>query len=190
MPKTRKRAREKARLMFMGGESSSNAAIARELQLKPHTVASWRREEDWDALRLKADRRAAEKLVEQLSTDRAELNTRHFKLWDAILTRAVILLKDPGAHGVAGIERVAAILERAQKGQRLAKEMASAAEAAESANAQAAANLRMFTDMFITAVMEYVDDESTRENLRTAILRSLPEGPSSGTGEPGDEGVH
>ena len=33
MPKTRTRAREKARLMFVGGESSSNAAIARELQL-------------------------------------------------------------------------------------------------------------------------------------------------------------
>lgn len=162
----------------------------RVTQLKPHTVAAWRREENWDGLKLRADRRAAEKLVEQLSTDRAELNTRHFKLWDAILTRAVGLLKDPGAHGVAGIERVAAVLERAQKGQRLAKEMVSAAEAAEAAHAQAAVNLRMFTDMFITAVMEHVHDETTREKLRIAILRNLPEEPSPGTGEPGDEGVH
>jgi hypothetical protein len=48
----------------------------------------------------------------------------------------------------------------------------------------------MFTDMFITAVMEHVHDETTREKLRIAILRNLPEEPPPGTGEPGDEGVH
>jgi len=36
--------------------------------VKPHTVAKWRRDEDWDDLRLKIDLRAAEMFVERLAT--------------------------------------------------------------------------------------------------------------------------
>ena len=188
MPKLRKRARERARILFLSGELTSNAAIARRLAVKPHTIACWRREESWDALRLRADRRAAEKLVEQLSTDRAELNTRHFKLWEALLTRAVVMLKE-GEHSIGDLERIAAILERVQKGQRIAKEIATANEAAEAARLQAAADVRAFVDLFIAAVQEYVADESTREKLSMAILGGLPQGTLGGTGEPGDPSI-
>lgn len=190
MPKLRKRAREKARVLFLSGDLSSNAAIARRLAVKPHTVGAWRKEEGWDGLKLKADRRAAEKLVEQLSTDRAELNTKHFKVWEALLTRAVALLRDPDAQTVSGLDRVAGILERIQRGQRIAKEIATAAEAAEETRRQAAAEVRGFVDMFISAVKEHVEDEGTREKLCTAILGGLPAGPAQGDAEPGGEGVH
>ena len=56
--------REQARRLFLIGESSSNAEIARHIGAKPHTIGRWRREEHWDDLKLKVDRRAAEKLVE------------------------------------------------------------------------------------------------------------------------------
>ena len=189
MAKLRRRMREKARMMFLSGEMAANAAIGRQVGVKPHTVAAWRREEGWDELRMKADRRAAEKLVEELATDRAELNTRHFKLWEALLTRAVHLLKNVDTQTVAGLERIASILERAQRGQRLAKEVATAAEAAEAARLQAAADVGGFVDVFISAVKEYVADEETRDRLRLAILGGLPQGTLGGTGEPGDPSI-
>lgn len=190
MPRVRRRAREQARLLFLSGELASNAAIGRRVGAKPHTVALWRRQESWDDLRLKADRRAAEKLVEQLATDRADLNAKHFKLWEALIGRAVAMFRDPGSQTVAGLERIASVLERAQKGQRLAREMATSAEDAEAARMQATADLRAFVDLFISAVKENVSDESTRDRLRLAILRGLPEESPGGAGEPGDPGVH
>ena len=60
MPKAPSKVREDARRLFLTGESSSNAEIALRLRLKPHTVGEWRRQEDWDALKLKVEQRAAE----------------------------------------------------------------------------------------------------------------------------------
>ena len=189
MPKLRRRMREKARMMFLSGEMASNAAIGRRLGVKPHTVGAWRKEEGWDELRMKADRRAAEKLVEELATDRAELNSRHFKLWEALLTRAVQLLKTGDTQNVTGLERIASILDRAQRGQRLAKEIATAAEAAETARIQAAADVRDFIDLFISAVKEHIDNEETRDRLRRAILGGLPQRTPDGTRQPGNQSV-
>ena len=56
--------REEARRMFLTGEVETNAEIAARLGVKPHTIGAWRRQEDWDGLRLKVDRRAAELFVE------------------------------------------------------------------------------------------------------------------------------
>ena len=185
MPRRRTHAREQARVLFLSGEMSSNAAVGRHLGIKPHTVAEWRKEEGWDELRVKADRRAAEKLVEQLATDRAELNSRHFKLWEALLTRAVSLLKDERNYSVKGLEQISSILHRAQQGQRLAKEIATVAEAEERARLQAASDIRAFIDLFISTVKEHVSDENTREKLRHAILRGLPQESPDGASKPG-----
>ena len=54
-----KKTRERARELYLTGEITAVAEIARRLKVKPHTVGSWKRQEDWDALRLKIDRRAA-----------------------------------------------------------------------------------------------------------------------------------
>ena len=57
------KSREEARRLYLTGEISTNAEIAARLKVKPHTVGTWRRQEDWDGLRLKIDRRAAELFV-------------------------------------------------------------------------------------------------------------------------------
>lgn len=189
MPKIRKQAREQARILFLSGEIASNAAIGRQLQVKPHTVAEWRREEGWDELKLKADRRAAEKLMEQLATDRAELNAKHYKLWEALLGKAVAMLRDPANQTVRGLEQISTILHRAQQGQRLAKEIATVTEAEDRARLQAASDIRAFIDLFISAVKEHVSDDETREKLRTFILRGLPQEPPDGACEPGHAGI-
>jgi Rad3-related DNA helicase len=189
MPRVRQKAREQARVLFLSGELASNAAIAKRLHVKPHSVAAWRREEGWDALRLKADRRAAEKLVEQLATERAELNAKHYKLWEALLGRAVAMLRDDSRHTIKGLEQISNVLSRAQQGQRLAKEIATVAEAEERARLEALADVRSFVDLFITSVKEHVTDEATRDRLREAILARLPQEPSERTREPGDESL-
>ena len=189
MARTSRQIREQARLLFLSGQQSSNAAIARQLRVKPHTIGGWRRLERWDELKLKADRRAAEKLVEQLATDRAELNVKHFKLWEALLSRAVSMLKDESSYSVKGLEQISNILQRAQQGQRLARELSTATEAEEKARLQAAADLRAFVDLFITAVKEHVTDEDTREKLRQEILGGLPTEQTEGAGEPDGESL-
>ena len=74
MPKAALKVREEARRLYLTGEMTSNAEIAIRLGVKPHTVGSWRRDEDWDGLRRKIDRRAAEMFVEKIATDRVTLN--------------------------------------------------------------------------------------------------------------------
>ena len=65
----------------------ANAEIATHLKVKPHTIAAWRKAEGWDDLRIAVDKRAAEKLVEEIATDRVALNRRHFKFWELSLAR-------------------------------------------------------------------------------------------------------
>ena len=79
--------REEARRLFLTGEISSNAEIAARLEVKPHTIGKWRKTEDWDGLRLKIDRRAAELFVEKIATDKVTLNITHHKLWSLLLTK-------------------------------------------------------------------------------------------------------
>src|SRR5882672_5301297 len=115
--------REEARRLFLTGEAPSVAEIARRLKTKPHTIAAWKREEDWDGLRLRIERRAAERLVEQLAGERVELNARHFKFWDVIGSKVVELVKKGrlADEEIKGLDRLSAILDRMQKGQRLAR---------------------------------------------------------------------
>ena len=79
--------REEARRLYLAGEVDTNREIAIRLGVKPHTVGAWRREEDWDALRLKIDRRAGELFVEKIATDRVTLNLRHYKFWELVLAK-------------------------------------------------------------------------------------------------------
>lgn len=123
MARYSKSKREEARQLYLSGEISSVAEIARRLNTKPHTVGIWRREEDWEGLRLKIDRRAAEKLVEELAGERVKLNARHFKFWDVVGSKVVEAVQSGPIDGeqVKHLDRLSAILERMQKGQRLAR---------------------------------------------------------------------
>ena len=98
MAKYSKTRREEARRLYLTGEATSVAEIARRLKCKPHTVGVWRKEEDWDSLRLKIDRQAAEKLVEQLATERVSLNAQHFKLWGVVVSRLFASIQKQGLN--------------------------------------------------------------------------------------------
>jgi hypothetical protein len=167
--------REEARRLFLAGEVETNAEIAVRLGTKPHTVGKWRKDEDWDGLRLKIDRRAAELFVEKIATDRTTLNVRHYRLWDLVLANLGESLKANRNLDVRETERVAGILDRAQKGQRLAKGLSLSGETEEKIRAESQAEIRGLIDGFIDAVKENVEDEETRERIRKALMGAMQE---------------
>ena len=189
MPKAPRKCREEARQLFLTGAMVSNSEIAAHLKIKPHTVGTWRREEDWDGLRRKVDRRAAELLIEKLATDRSELSERHYRLWELVLTELLMAIKNGKADAASKTwGKVAAIIERAQKGQRLARGLAMDGDTEEKIRAEAQAEIRHLIDIFIDAVKEHVPDENTRERIRQAIFAAVPEAEGERTGAAGDEG--
>jgi uncharacterized protein YjcR len=186
MKRTLTRTREEARRLYLTGEMSTNAEIAVRLGVKPHTIGRWRRVEDWDGLRLKIDRRAAQLFVEKIATDRVTLNVQHYRFWELVLAKLAEDLKTKRVLDSRELERVAGILERAQKGQRLAKGMSVGGETEETIKAEAEAEIRRLIDAFIDMVKENVKDEDARERIRRAIVEAVPAEASDGTGDGGD----
>jgi hypothetical protein len=168
--------REEARRLFLSRELNTNAEIAGRLAVKPHTVGGWRKEEGWDDLRVKVDKRAAEKLIEQLSTEKVTLNVRHYKYWEYLLTQMVEGFKGM-KFDVREWERIATILDKAQKGQRLARGLSTTGENEEQIRAEAAAENRALVDAFVDAVKNHVADPEAREKIRQAVLTKLPTEP-------------
>ncbi len=168
--------REEARRLFLTAEATTVAEIARRLKCKPHTVAQWRREEDWDALRLKIDRQAAEKLVEQLASERVTLNAQHFRFWGVVVGQLFESIQNKGLNldEIRSLERVSSILEKAQRGQRLARGLSLDGHTEEQIRAQAEADGRALIDTFIEAVKEEVPDEKTRDRIARALLEHCP----------------
>jgi hypothetical protein len=170
-----KKKRKEARKLFLAGECASNADIGRRLGLKPHTVSRYRKEEDWDGLRLKAERRAAEKMVEQLANERVSLNTKHYNFHEVILNEVTATLK--AGHGkftAADLADLVGIVERAQKGQRLARGLSVTGETEEQIRAQAEADHRGLVDAFTEAVKQHVPDEELRERIGAAVMARFP----------------
>ncbi|MBU2689732.1 MAG: DUF1804 family protein [Candidatus Eisenbacteria bacterium] len=186
MKRSHSKTREEARRLYLTGEMETNAEIAARLGVKPHTVGKWRRGEDWDNLRLKIDLRAAEMFVEKIATDRVTLNVRHYRLWDLLLAKLADDLKTRKLTDIRDLERIASILERSQKGQRLAKGLSISGETEEAIRAQSQAEIRRVIDTFIDAVKEYVPDEESRDHIRRHILEALPDETGDGAGESGD----
>jgi hypothetical protein len=179
--------RAEARRLYLAGDVLKNADIAQRLGVKPHTVGRWRKDEGWDGLRLKIDRRAAEMFVEKIASDRVELNVRHYRIWELLMARLIEDLKTRGTVDIREMERIAAIVDRAQRGQRLAKGLSVSGETEEAIRAQGEAEVRQLIDTFIDAVKETVPDEETRDRLRQRILSALPEAEDDGTGLAQDE---
>ena len=175
MAKYSKTTREKAREMYLAGEVTHVAEIARQLKIKPHTVGRWRNVEDWDSLRLKIDRRAAEQLAEKIATERVSLNAQHYKLWNVVVSKLFESLQSgvKGDH-VRDLERIASILDRAQKGQRLARGLSLDGKTEEQLRAEFEAEGRSLVDFFIDIVKSEVEDEHIRDRIARAILEQLP----------------
>lgn len=168
--------REQARHSYLTGETTSIAEIARRIGVKPHTVSTWKRGENWDGLRIKIDKRAAEQLVEKIASERVALNAQHFKLWNAVVTKLFGSLTKGGlnAADVRTLEKAASILEKAQKGQRLARGMALDGQTEEQIRAEAEAESRALVDLFIDVVKTEVEDEDLRDRIARAIIDRLP----------------
>ena len=178
--------REKAREAYLTGEITSVAELARRMRVKPHTVATWKKDEGWDSLKLRIDKRAAEQLVERLATERVNLNAQHFKLWNAVLARLVSSIQKDGR--VAGtdtkdLDRAASILERAQKGQRLARGLTTDGQTEEQIRAEAAAETRHVVDTFLNAIRREVHDPVVRDRIARAIFELVPLGTEDDGGE-------
>jgi len=176
--------REQARRLFLTGQSSSNAEIARHVQVKAHTVGRWRKQENWDDLRREVSREEAKKLVEQIATDRIELNVKHFRYWDVLLAHVNATLKaiPPGKAKLRDLVELAGVLDRAQKGQRVARGLCLDGQTEEEARAEAQSENRTLIDIFIEAIKLHVTDPETRDRIREAILARLP-----GEDEPKDD---
>jgi hypothetical protein len=181
-----KKLREEARQLFLTGEMTGIAEIGRHLKLRPNTVSEWRKEENWDALRIRIERRAAEELVEKLANERVNLNVQHFKMWSAVLNKAIGCLSRDAVHAseIRDLDRAAAIIEKAQRGQRLARGLTADGETEEQIRAQAAAEIRGLIDRFIDAVKTEVADEGVRSRIAQAILARSPSTAEDGHGAP------
>jgi len=190
MKRSHDKIREEARRLFLSGEVASNAEIAARLKVKPHTIGRWRREEDWDGLRLKIDRRAAELFVEKIATETVTLNLNHYNYWAVLLAELTRGLKGDHSLEYRELERIAGIIEKAQKGQRLAKGLSTTGDTEETIRAQSHAEIRRVVDAVISAVKENIADEEVRDRIRHSILASLPEDEDEGAGDGEDEGDH
>lgn len=177
-----KRKREEARRLYLTGEAATVAEIARGLRIKAHTVGLWKRQEDWDALRIQIEKRAAEQLVEKLASERVTLNMSHFKLWSLLVSQLFESMQKDKGMGVTGMKEVAGILEKAQRGQRLARGMTVDGETEEQIRAEAAAEGRALVDLFVDVVKEHVADEDTRDRIARAILERVPAEEAEGGG--------
>ena len=169
-----KRLREQAREFYLTGDVTSLSEIGKRLQVKPHTVGRWRRDEDWDALRLKIDRRAAEQLAEKIASERVTLNSQHFKLWGVVVGKLFESLQTGGPSGeqIRNLEKVAGILDRAQKGQRLARGLSLDGATEEQIRAQAEADGRALIDLFIDIVKNEVADQETKDRIARALMEA------------------
>ena len=144
--------------------------------MKPHTIGRWKQDEDWDGLRLKIERRAAEQMAEKIASDRVELNDRHFKGWNVVFGQLFNKMQNGELNGerIRNLERVAAILDRAQKGQRLARGLSLDGKVEEQIRAEAAAENRGLVDAFIDIVKAEVEDEDTRDRIARGLFERCP----------------
>jgi len=176
MPRHTSRIREEARALFLSGEVPSVAEIARRLKVKAHTVGAWKKEEDWDGLRIKIEKKAAEQLVDKIASERVTLNSSHFKLWGVLVSKLFEILQSNKAPTIADLRELSGILERAQKGQRLARGLSLDGQTEEQIRAEAEADARALVDLFIDIVKAEVPDEETRDRIARALLERVPAG--------------
>lgn len=167
--------RKEARRLFLSGEMETNAEIAAILNVKPHTVGAWRKEEGWDDTRRKAMKHASEKLAEAISSQNINTNLTHFRVWEFMLKLLIQTLDKPDPILVRVLDRQSAIAERAQRGQRLARGMGVDGQTEERIRAEAQADIRRMIDLFMDTVKECVPDEETRDRIGQRIIASLPQ---------------
>jgi hypothetical protein len=104
------------------------------------------------------------------------LNAQHFKLWNAVVGRvfAAVQKGQIDSSETRDLDRVSAILERAQKGQRLARGLSLDGETEEQIRAEAAAETRHVVDTFLRVIKKEIGDPGTRDRIAQAVLELIP----------------
>ena len=166
--------RKKARRLFLSGEMETNAEIAANLKVKPHTVGAWRREEGWDETRRKAEKNAAAKMAAAIASENVSTNITHYKIWGVLLKKLIGTLDDTDPETVRVLERQAAVAERAQRGQRVARGLSADGQTEERIRAEAQADYRSLVDAVVEAVQLHVSDEIVREKIADAVMGKFP----------------
>ena len=124
---------------------------------------------------MKIDRRAAEQLAERIASERVSLNAQHYKLWNVVVSKLFDSLQSGvKSEHIRDLERIASILDRAQKGQRLARGLSLDGQTEEQIRAEAEATSRALVDSFIDVVKGEVSDEATRDRIAQALLARCP----------------
>ncbi|HZC81206.1 MAG TPA: hypothetical protein VE222_05715 [Nitrospiraceae bacterium] len=191
MSKATGKTREQARELFLTNQMTTNAEIAARLKLKPHTVGVWRKQEDWDGLKVKIDRQAAEGMVKRVASDRITLNVKHYNYYEIVLGEIRTVLKNmKGSMTMGDLTDLVTVIEKSQKGQRLAKGLSMSGETEEVIRAEAQAELRNAINLVRDAIKENVTDEETRDRIGRAILAALPQEPGTGADESEDSITH
>ena len=175
MPRHSSKTREEARKLYLTGDVSSVAEIARRLMVKAHTVGTWKKQEDWDGLKIRIEKSAAEQLVEKLASERVTLNTSHFRLWGLVVSHLFETMQQQKGMDIRSLEKIAGILERAQRGQRLARGLSLDGQTEEQIRAQAEADGRALVDLFIDIVKQEVPDEQSRDRIARALMEACEE---------------
>ena len=75
---------------------------------------------------------------------------------------------------VRALVRVSGILDKAQKGQRLARGLSLDGQTEEQIRAEAAAETRRLIDLFVDVVKREMPDEAVRDRIARVLLDRLP----------------
>ena len=105
---------EKAARLFLSGQMDTTRQITAAVKIDPHTVARWRREGDWDALKRGIPIRAAAILRQRLAGTQKQRDARHRQTWGLILIQAGVLLARPKVTRgeLARLEKIVACSSR------------------------------------------------------------------------------
>ena len=112
--------------------------------------------------------------VSSADTARRDAQSVH-ALWGVVVGKLFESLQT-GLKGdqIRDLERIASILDRAQKGQRLARGLSLDGKTEEQIRAEFEAEGRGLIDFFMDLVKDEIDDETVRDRLARAILEQLP----------------
>jgi hypothetical protein len=114
-------------------------------------------------------------MAEQIPSDHVGLNLKHFRYLEVLLIGVAETLKaDTGKLGTREVAEIAGIIEKCQRGRRLARGLSAGGEAEEEVRARAEAENRALVGTFVDAVKEHVPDEIFRETIHAAIMARFP----------------
>lgn len=118
------RVRNQVRSAFLAGQYPGVPQLAKAFNIPSKTIHQWRSSEGWDELKAQIDTEAKRRLVNKLAEKKSEIDDQHFKLWGAFDAQVFMYMKkaqdDKRLIGPKTLDTLSKVLERSQKGRRIA----------------------------------------------------------------------